>query len=601
MKKAKIISAILALTLSMTSIPCIPVTAFSAADVSETTFVSGDCEDGELVIPETKDGATVTEVYLENENDVKTVKIPVTVKKVTVLNCPNITSYEVAKDNPYLCSVDGVIYDKDMKTVICYPPSKDGKEFIVPDTVEEIGDASFIDAQNLEKIKLPDKLTYIGEGAFAQTKIVGFDLPEGLISLKLGAFAENTALTRITLPASLKYACYPFQNCTSLKEVVILHENPVENLLSAYGPDPDDDQYSTLLDKCSNVTVFVPDSSYDKYKQLYYQTLWSDECSQLLPISEYEKYLSDMKKVHSDGKDITLDDIDELHQKGYELTWKDFEEFNYVDVSSEYEIAYEYQATNGMKVCITGKDTENAPERVYLINSDGIMGDIRSDELEAFFSKPVMYLITEYPDIDYKAYVNLITSNGNLYQFGIDISDLDSLTDVSKYRESFVSSLRGNKPTDLKVSADILGYIKNAGNEIAENSKQNEFVECTGYTITSKRERLFLVNDGKSYSAADFGENFRIINNENVRKFLAEFVDAGYSEYISAVEISNISGDANCDNKLDMSDAVLIMQTIANPSKYKLTEQGSKNADMDGDGITSGDALAIQKKLLKLD
>ena len=57
--------------------------------------------------------------------------------------------------------------------------------------------------------------------------------------------------------------------------------------------------------------------------------------------------------------------------------------------------------------------------------------------------------------------------------------------------------------------------------------------------------------------------------------------------------------------------AVLIMQSIANPDKYgekgtdvnHITEQGSKNADITGenDGITNADALAIQKKLLKLD
>ena len=44
------------------------------------------------------------------------------------------------------------------------------------------------------------------------------------------------------------------------------------------------------------------------------------------------------------------------------------------------------------------------------------------------------------------------------------------------------------------------------------------------------------------------------------------------------------------------------MQTIANPAKYKLSEQGRKNADIvgDNDGITNLDALQIQKKLLKL-
>lgn len=65
--------------------------------------------------------------------------------------------------------------------------------------------------------------------------------------------------------------------------------------------------------------------------------------------------------------------------------------------------------------------------------------------------------------------------------------------------------------------------------------------------------------------------------------------------------VSDIKGDANCDKTVDMSDAVLIMQSLSNPSKYKLTEQGRENADFDGDGVTNGDALTIQKKLLKLD
>ena len=78
------------------------------------------------------------------------------------------------------------------------------------------------------------------------------------------------------------------------------------------------------------------------------------------------------------------------------------------------------------------------------------------------------------------------------------------------------------------------------------------------------------------------------------------------NEYSQKVELKSddlkyLSSDANCDSTVDMSDAVLIMQSIANPSKYKLTAQGSFNADTDGDGVTSGDALAIQKKLLKLD
>ena len=300
MKKAKAISFILAAALTMTSIPCIPVTAFSAAGVNETTFVSGDCEDGELVIPETKDGATVTEVYLENENDVKTIKIPATVKKITIINCPNITSYEVAEDNPYLCSVDGVIYDKDMKTVLCYPPSKEEKEFIVPDTVETIGDWAFAYAKNLKKTDLPDGLITIKERAFSDTEISSFNLPESLIEIFPYAFANNTSLTSITLPASLKRITDQFHCCTSLREVVVLHEHPDEDNLSAYGPDPDGDLYSQMFSilgsvMSKDISIYVPDNSYERY--LYYS--WGQECNLRL-LSEYEKMHDDDPDAHED-------------------------------------------------------------------------------------------------------------------------------------------------------------------------------------------------------------------------------------------------------------------------------------------------------------
>lgn len=69
-----------------------------------------------------------------------------------------------------------------------------------------------------------------------------------------------------------------------------------------------------------------------------------------------------------------------------------------------------------------------------------------------------------------------------------------------------------------------------------------------------------------------------------------------------------VKGDTNCDGQVDMSDAVLIMQALANPNKYglegtadhHLTEQGKLNGDMNGDGLTVGDAQTIQRKLLGL-
>ena len=57
----------------------------------------------------------------------------------------------------------------------------------------------------------------------------------------------------------------------------------------------------------------------------------------------------------------------------------------------------------------------------------------------------------------------------------------------------------------------------------------------------------------------------------------------------------NLKGDANCDNDVSLADAVLILQSIANPDKYTLSEQGRINADVIGnEGVTATDALQIQ-------
>lgn len=75
-------------------------------------------------------------------------------------------------------------------------------------------------------------------------------------------------------------------------------------------------------------------------------------------------------------------------------------------------------------------------------------------------------------------------------------------------------------------------------------------------------------------------------------------------------EPSGTPGDANLDKNVDLADAVLIMQSIANPDVYgingsdptHITSQGITNGDCcnPGDGITSQDALAVQMLRIKL-
>ena len=71
---------------------------------------------------------------------------------------------------------------------------------------------------------------------------------------------------------------------------------------------------------------------------------------------------------------------------------------------------------------------------------------------------------------------------------------------------------------------------------------------------------------------------------------------------------NTVYGDTNCDGRIELADAILIMQALANPNKYgiggtadkPLTEQGKLNGDVDTAtaGLTGDDAVAIQKYLL---
>ena len=57
-----------------------------------------------------------------------------------------------------------------------------------------------------------------------------------------------------------------------------------------------------------------------------------------------------------------------------------------------------------------------------------------------------------------------------------------------------------------------------------------------------------------------------------------------------------VYGDANCDGKVDISDAVLVKCYLINSKKYSLTESGLANADVQGtgNGVNAQDAVVIK-------
>lgn len=96
-----------------------------------------------------------------------------------------------------------------------------------------------------------------------------------------------------------------------------------------------------------------------------------------------------------------------------------------------------------------------------------------------------------------------------------------------------------------------------------------------------------------------FTVNYYLEHGEYLTEWAAE--ELGFDFASTLDDFETLMGDANLDGETNFADAVCIMQHLANPAKYPITEQGIKNADTDGNGITLADALKIQQMLLGIE
>lgn len=76
-----------------------------------------------------------------------------------------VENFEVSKDNPALSSVDGVILDKSGEKLEFYPRTR--KNFVIPDSVNEIVSHSAANCNELTEITIPARVKKIGQMAFA--------------------------------------------------------------------------------------------------------------------------------------------------------------------------------------------------------------------------------------------------------------------------------------------------------------------------------------------------------------------------------------------------------------------------------------------------
>lgn len=173
-------------------------------------------------------GRAVTRFYSNFDPDdclrINTLIIPET---VTYFNCGDLTcgglkEIIVKEGNPVYRSEDGIVYDKQMKTLLCCPSSREGA-LTVPEGVEKIGEGAF-HASRLSEIHLPDSLREIGASAFTHcfSHLTELVIPSHVDKIGEAAFSHCEKIKEIRLPDGIKtISKRTFDYCLKLSEIYI--------------------------------------------------------------------------------------------------------------------------------------------------------------------------------------------------------------------------------------------------------------------------------------------------------------------------------------------------------------------------------------------
>ncbi|EWM52407.1 dockerin type I domain-containing protein [Ruminococcus flavefaciens] len=200
--------------------------------------------------------------------------------------------------------------------------------------------------------------------------------------------------------------------------------------------------------------------------------------------------------------------------------------------------------------------------------------------------------------------------NANVYL----TPDSDLSKGDAEYIDKYISGEVASLPAGV-----ILGDVDASGKVDMDDYNMVHDHIVGSKTLSNKLEKVADVNgDG----LIDSKDDEMILDHINGKKPLDEYLTTitttanttttTKTSSTTATTVSKPSvtkeGDTNCDGKVDLADAILIMQSLANPNKYgiggtadkPLTYQGKINGDVDKstEGLTANDALRIQEYLL---
>ena len=116
-----------------------------------------------------------------------------------------LKKFTFSSENPNFISVDGVLYSKDMRRLVSYPPNKSGAYYDIPDSVSSIDQYAFSHTANLKYLDMSCDVTALPVKLFNQTySISNINLPAGLTTINDYMFSSVRGITQLYIPSTVK-------------------------------------------------------------------------------------------------------------------------------------------------------------------------------------------------------------------------------------------------------------------------------------------------------------------------------------------------------------------------------------------------------------
>lgn len=146
-------------------------------------------EDFSILNSESIDKNTLSNEYLIKKN-------VVLVEENSFINYKQLSTIKVDDNNINYTSKGGVLFSKDMKDIVCYPPSKKSCTYFIPQGITKISPYAFVNNDNIKYLIIPTSISDIGENSFVNCKNLSqIAIPKNIENINPRAFNLCPRLT----------------------------------------------------------------------------------------------------------------------------------------------------------------------------------------------------------------------------------------------------------------------------------------------------------------------------------------------------------------------------------------------------------------------